>query len=238
MIKKVRSQKLYEQVEDQIRDMIIKGVYEKGKLLPSEKELMDMTGVSRITVREALRELAEVGIIETHKGKGSIVLIDGRELLSYSGMEESFNYRKNFELSIEIRLLIEPEIAKQAALLATDEDIDYLEQFIIQDKRVNNMTNNAENDIGGFHKGILKILNNPVLSEFFDSLVSLEMNRSYTKLIPPDKQSTISHELDTQHFKILEAIKEGNGEFAYFYMKEHTLYIMDLYTKYFNIFLT
>ena len=55
MLKKVTGTTLYEQVMDQIREMIVTGVYQKGDMLPSEKELMQLTGVSRITVREALR---------------------------------------------------------------------------------------------------------------------------------------------------------------------------------------
>ena len=80
MLKKVTGTTLYEQVMDQIREMIVTGVYQKGDMLPSEKELMQLTGVSRITVREALRMLAEVGIIETRQGKGSFVAVDGWSL--------------------------------------------------------------------------------------------------------------------------------------------------------------
>ncbi len=69
--------KLYEKVVDQIKNMISSGAYHKGEMLPSEKDLIEMTGVSRITVREAMRVLKETGVIETKKGKGSFVLIDG-----------------------------------------------------------------------------------------------------------------------------------------------------------------
>ena len=72
MFQVVDRPKLYEQVVEQIKNMIVQGIYKKGDLLPSEKELIEMTGVSRITVREALRLLNEAGVIETHKGKGSL----------------------------------------------------------------------------------------------------------------------------------------------------------------------
>ena len=72
--------KLYEQVVDWIKNRIIQGIYQKGNLLPSEKELTELTGVSRITVREALRLLNEAGVIETRKGKGSYVMVDAGEL--------------------------------------------------------------------------------------------------------------------------------------------------------------
>jgi GntR family transcriptional repressor for pyruvate dehydrogenase complex len=236
VIKKVKTQTLYEQVEEQIRNMILNGAYRKGDLLPSEKDLMDMTGVSRITVREAIRGLAEVGIIETRKGKGSIVLIDGNELLARAGMEESTGYRRNFELATETRLLIEPEIARQAALLATNEEIAYLEQCLIQGEKKKRTGSDVESHLEDFHRGILKILDNPVLAEFFDSLTRLEANERYTTLVPPGRQMTVSQELHAQHYKIFEAIKEHNGEFAYFYMKEHMLYLKNTYTKYFDNF--
>ena len=50
--------KLYEQVLAQIESMILQGDFKKGDMLPSEKEIIDMTGVSRITVREALKKLS------------------------------------------------------------------------------------------------------------------------------------------------------------------------------------
>ena len=68
--------KLYTQVLEQVKSMIAQGVYQKGDLLPSEKELIEMMGVSRITVRKALQILSEAGVIETRKGKGSFVAVD------------------------------------------------------------------------------------------------------------------------------------------------------------------
>lgn len=69
MFQIIERPKLYEQVVERIKDMIVRGIYKKGDLLPSEKELIEMTGVSRITVREALRLLNEAGVIETRRGK-------------------------------------------------------------------------------------------------------------------------------------------------------------------------
>lgn len=234
MIKKVRSQKLYEQVEEQIRNMVLNGVYGKGDLLPSEKELMELTGVSRITVREAIRVLAEVGIIKTIKGKGSIVQIDGKDLLADTGDARGFiNYRKNFELSTETRLLIEPEIARQAAIMATDEELAYLEECLIYEGKKRKTGEAVENHLEEFHRGILGILKNPRLLEFFDSLTQLETNEGAV-LIPPGRRLSVSQELDAQHSKILEAMKERNSEFAYFYMKEHLTYLKKIYQKYFS----
>ena len=131
MLKKVTGTTLYEQVMDQIRNGIVRGVYKKGDLLPSEKELMQMTGVSRITVREALRALAEAGVIETRQGKGSFVLAD-RDSLSpdLATVEKQTEYFQRFLASTEARLLLEPELARQAAKNATAEDLERMEAVL------------------------------------------------------------------------------------------------------------
>ena len=121
MFQVVDRPKLYEQVVEQIKNMIVQGIYKKGDLLPSEKELIEMTGVSRITVREALRLLNEAGVIETHKGKGSFVVVDGSEL--ESGEEETEAYNEQFINSTNARILLEPSVVKEIAVTATDEEL-------------------------------------------------------------------------------------------------------------------
>ena len=65
--------KLYTQVLEQVKSMIAQGVYKKGDLLPSEKELIEMMGVSRITVRRAVEELCAEGYLVKMQGRGTFV---------------------------------------------------------------------------------------------------------------------------------------------------------------------
>ena len=109
--------KLYTQVLEQVKSMIAQGVYKKGDLLPSEKELIEMMGVSRITVRKALQILGEAGVIETRKGKGSFVAVDASELAPAS--MDLKKYCESFVQATQARLLLEPAIARQAAQTAT-----------------------------------------------------------------------------------------------------------------------
>ena len=74
IVNKLSSNPLYEQVFNRIKDSVRSGEYKKGDLIPSEKELMELMGVSRVTVRQALKMLSDSGIIETRKGKGSNLL--------------------------------------------------------------------------------------------------------------------------------------------------------------------
>lgn len=100
--------KLYTQVLEQVKSMIAQGVYKKGDLLPSEKELIEMMGVSRITVRKALQILGEAGVIETRKGKGSFVAVDASELAPAS--MDLKKYCESFVQATQARLLLDPPL--------------------------------------------------------------------------------------------------------------------------------
>lgn len=229
MLPIVPGQKLYEQVISQIRDQIIRGVYQKGDALPSEKELTESTGVSRITVREALRILAETGVIETHKGKGSFVCV-GREELGPDADGKKHDYSISFFSSTDARLILEPEIARQVTLVATQDDIGRIGATIEA------VTSNHANETVTFHKALVETLANPFLSAFLDQLLNSENQLPLNSLIPPSKQKSVHQQLYGQHKKIFEMIKTRNAEFAYFYMKEHTMFVHDIYKEYFERF--
>lgn len=235
MMKKVTGTTLYEQVIDRIREMIVQGVYRKGDMLPSEKELMQLTGVSRITVREALRTLAEVGIIETRQGKGSFVRMNAEDLApDLATAEQQSEYRQRFLATNQARLLIEPELAHLAAQKATPEDLARLEAAL-QPKRGGRTA--GEGSFDEFHWAVAKAAGNPLLLEFLEELLELDrQGRSAFRLTLPEDQKRTSTVLKDHHWKIFEAIRDGNAEFAYFYMKEHTLHLLKSYEEYFQRF--
>lgn len=73
--------KKYQEIFNELRDQILNQVYHSGELLPTEKELQTHYGVSRDTIRKALRLLTEQGFIQKVQGRGSLVL--KRELLHF-----------------------------------------------------------------------------------------------------------------------------------------------------------
>lgn len=229
VFKVVAGRKLYEQVVEQIKSMIAQGVYLKGDMLPSEKELIESTGVSRITIREALRQLSEAGVIETRRGKGSYVLIDATEL----GRREDkrfAEYRARFRQAGEVRLLMEPEAARQAALKASDEDIAEIGRCL--------RSRQAEEleETGEFHRAIIRVLDNPFLEEMLERVVSAERDAPILALVPPNRQRSVQQLLERQHEKIFRAIKSRRAECAYCYMREHTLFRQRQYEEYFRYF--
>ncbi|OUN02487.1 transcriptional regulator [Flavonifractor sp. An92] len=215
--------KLYEQVLEQIKGMIARGTYQKGDLLPSEKELMNMMGVSRITVREALRLLSEAGVIETHKGKGSYVLIDSAELAPQG--ESLKEYCQSFLHSTDARLLLEPAIAREVARTASPEEVAHLGACI-----------QAPHPEDSFHRALIAATHNPILIQWFDQLVHLETDPTLSTLVPPARQKSVSALIEQQHQKVFEAIRDRKDEFAYFYMKEHLEFVRETYLSYFEVF--
>lgn len=239
MLEEIKGSTLYEQLIEQIKDAIARGDYRKGDMLPSESELMQKTGVSRITVREALKVLSEAGVIETRKGKGSFVVVDPSGFPSAEGARKSLaEYRTFFMNSTRARLLLEPEIARDAAQHAGPAEIEAIGRTLPRRKRSADPENNFEQ----FHHMVAKAAGNPLIVSILDQLMQAEdqnelRSSQELRLVPPERQKIISAELDSQHRRIFTAIQEHDGEFAYFYMKEHMQFLMRSYKEYFDWFL-
>lgn len=229
MTKNNKQVPLYEQVLRDMRAQIVSGAYKKGELLPSEKELIDRYGVSRITIRKALSILADMGLVETSQGKGSVVLF------SLDNIQESSEFAKaveehyqHFMASTQIRLMLEPEIAKQVAEKATKEQVQELKRAL----RKGDILDGKKRE--DFHRVIVSILGNEVLEEIIEQLLKLEQGGFALGVIFPDNQKETAEIIQEQHEKIYEAIRDRNPEFAYFYMKVHTEYMMKRYKEYYE----
>lgn len=226
MTKKNAKTPLYEQVIAEIKGQIMSGVYKKGDLLPSEKEFIDSLGVSRITVRKALSILADMGLIETSKGRGSTVLFSIEDMKNHDEYaKELEEYKRSFVEANQVRLLLEPEIARLAAKIATDEQIQYLREVLDKSKEPLSMD---------FHLALVDILDNKELTGILNQMIQLEETKAPSGIIPPERQDKTSKVVSEQHKRILMAIEERDSEFAYFYMKDHTKYMSVLYDEYFS----
>ena len=125
-ITKVNGQTKCDRVVDQIKDLIIRGVYKTGDQLPPEAALCDMFGVSRITVRESLKKLNMMGLVDIRQGKGTYV----RNIDLGTFMKPMFQLIDFEQIDVETiynaREIIEGGIAYLAARNRTDEECDAL----------------------------------------------------------------------------------------------------------------
>ena len=115
MFSHVKSKKVYQQVVEQIQTMAMNGELEKGDRLPTERDMAEKLGVSRTSIREAMRSLEMVGLVESRQGEGNFVggSISGNyfEPLSVMFMLNNGDPRDIFEL----RQVIEMEAVSIAA---------------------------------------------------------------------------------------------------------------------------
>lgn len=242
IVNKLSSNPLYEQVFNRIKDSVRSGEYKKGDLIPSEKELMELMGVSRVTVRQALKMLSDSGIIETRKGKGSIVAVDWKSILDPGELrDQAETYWHLFEQSTLARRVIEPSIAKQAAIMATEQDIRQLEYAFEHDSEIDEQAEPSirirkGTGLQSFHGCLWEILRNPLMKQIWEATVPPSNAITALPLIVPVRQESYKAEMRKQHGNILKAVKDHDPEYAFFYMLQHCDWIYETYQHYFEEF--
>ena len=122
------SYSLAEKAAHEIMDMIIvEQRFRTGDKLPNEMELAGELGISRVTLREAIRILCTRGLVEIRRGRGTYVVSGDPAMLRDNGASPlNANGVSNRDL-LEIRLMVEPMVAYYAALRATDEEIEEID---------------------------------------------------------------------------------------------------------------
>src|SRR3982074_911032 len=122
MYKVVQTSRLYQQIVQQIEESIEKGQLKPGDQLPAERELAQQFGVSRTAVREALKTLREKGLVEAYAGRGTFVTNETARSMRHTldRMIRSGTSEGAVQL-VEVREILEPEIAALAAQRADEE---------------------------------------------------------------------------------------------------------------------
>lgn len=164
--------RLYQKVVSHIEKQILDGDLKVGDKLPSEQKLGKQFGVSRTSIREAIRMLVFKGLVEINLGRGtfvttktSLVVRDSLSLLIQIEKKESF---RNL---IEIREILEPEIASIAAVRATEEDITALrEAIMLMDESLGDSQKYIEADLD-FHLALAEANQNPLMLILLDLLI-------------------------------------------------------------------
>jgi len=214
--------KLYEKVIDKIKELIVSGQLKTGEKLPSERELADRFQVSRVPIREALKILEFIGVVQAVHGDGiyvkNIDMDSIIEKLNYAMTEPDSTINELFEA----REAIEIMAVKLAAIRRTEKDIEMMKNIIAEME----MTALENNDINNnnyikldmeFHSLITKASRNKVLYGVHDSLRSL-LEISLGKTLK--RQGRIGVSLG-YHKKILQRIINRDPEGAAEMMIEH-----------------
>lgn len=217
MLEKIEKTKIYEAAVDQIRAQIENGTWKPGSRLPSERELAEQLGIGRPSIREAMRVLEVMGLVQIKTGQGIFVsepdpnVKRSKVLLS---MLEEDDYVVDL---LEVREILEPQIAYLAAQSATDRDIEVLQEILARmEKRANQGESTADDNID-FHLAIARSVDNKVLFQVQKLLLrsSRDAVVRYFEVPGRDSKSLVGHH------EILNAIKAHNPEQARKLMFEH-----------------
>ena len=207
-------------VVEQLKERIISGEYKSGDQLPPEGALCDLFGVSRITVREALKKLNMMGLVEIKQGKGTFVKTVDLGLF----MKPLFQLIDFEEIDVEAiytaREYIEGGTAYLAASGRTEFELTVLKN-ILQGIRQCIVEQDAvklyEYD-QAFHMEVAKAAHNPILLSILQPLE--EIDTACVKRF--DKYLTTIENCYKEHFDIFKAIEQQDPEAARQAMIAHT----------------
>jgi GntR family transcriptional regulator, transcriptional repressor for pyruvate dehydrogenase complex len=213
----VRPGRRYEQVAEQIHRLIATGALRPGDRLPPERELAAKFGVGRSSLRDAIRTLEVMGIVESRHGSGTVVRDLSTDSLVVPLASVLAHKRGLVNELLDVRRMIEPALAARAAANATDEELARLEDIVRrQGEKVRRGEPSIEED-SEFHYAIALAARNSVVLRVLDVLMDL-LRESRARSLQVKGRSERSCE---GHRRILRAIKRRDGPAAEAAVRKH-----------------
>jgi GntR family transcriptional regulator, transcriptional repressor for pyruvate dehydrogenase complex len=212
----VRRNRVYEEVAKQIERLILKKL-QPGDKLPSERELAEMLRVSRGSIRDAIRGLELLGLVEPRQGTGTIV----REISADAVVNPFANaLKRRKELVselIDFRKMLEPPLAARAATHASPEEVAEMEEILRRQEERQHQGDAGVAEDTEFHYSVALASDNSVVLRVIDILMDLLRDtRARSLQVEGRPQKSLSG-----HRRILAAIKRHDGEAAKAAMRRH-----------------
>ncbi|GAB3120719.1 FadR/GntR family transcriptional regulator [Glaciibacter psychrotolerans] len=186
----VRRRSLVDDVVEQIRAEISSGVWAVGDRIPSEYELIERLGVSRPSVRESVRALVQLGLLETRQGDGTYVVADDATQVA---LRRAIGTADSHEV-IQVRRALDALAAQLAAVHRSDADIDALQEHL-ESRQLAIRSGDSEQFIThdiAFHVGVAKASGNSLLADLYASFdaslrTSVADNSCLSRNADPDR---------------------------------------------------
>ena len=193
---KITKEAVPKEITNRLLDMIRERALKPGDQLPPERELAALMGVSRPSLREALRALALMNVLEIRQGSGTFVSsLDPGLLIEHLDFVFSLGDSTFLEL-FEARKIIETGIVALAAEKISENDLAELEKIVERSQAHIHDLDAFLKDDRDLHEKIIEIADNPILSRFMVSLSKLGLaSRSRTVRIPGVAEQTIADHL-------------------------------------------
>jgi GntR family transcriptional regulator, transcriptional repressor for pyruvate dehydrogenase complex len=212
----VRRNKVYEDVARQIERLILKKL-RPGDKLPSERELAEILSVSRSSIRDAIRSLELMGMVEPRQGAGTIV----REITASSLANPLANALKRKEELmgelLDFRKILEPPLAARAATHASADEIAEMEDILERQEGKLRRGDSTIAEDTEFHYAVALASGNSVVLKVLDILMDLLRDTRERSLQVEGRP----HKSLAGHRKILTAIRRHDAEAAKAAMRRH-----------------
>ena len=205
-----RPRRSYNKLSERLRRFMAEGKFRDGDRLPPERALAETFGVSRSSVREAIRALAEKGLLESRHGDGTYVRVPDMEPLRSALLEAVDSEGLMFDEVTEYRRIVEPAIAELAALRRTPEQLDRL-KIIACDQQRRVLAEEDDGDLDArFHLTLAECTGNRLLAATMERL-----NAIYAKGRTPELRDAAWRQFSvSSHLRIIDALERRSPEEA------------------------
>lgn len=209
----IRTKRAFEEVVQQIRDLVSGGSLQPGDRLPPERELSARLNVSRSALREALRTLESSGLLELRKGKGGGAFVTHGNPQAVSATMRDLLHLGNLSLDqlTEARRWIEEVVVRVATERATEADFLALEDNIRQAKALYEQKRYAEKTDKNieFHVLLARATRNPILVMNVESMI--ELLRSFAQRVSSDQATYLGF---AQRARVIKAMRARDADKA------------------------
>ena len=199
-----------------IEDAIRRGEFARGKTLPPERDLALKLGIGRPALREAIRSLAERGLVETRHGVGTVVVGDHHRPIADALGRALVGRRNAHAQVIEVRELLEGAIARRAAERATGaqrKELNKLQRAYADAGNDHDLLAKLDAD---FHRALARAAGNPL----FETMLSA-LRRAMTAAQRTALERMPAADVAKQHAAILSAVEAGDADSAERAMAAH-----------------
>ncbi len=214
----VQFERLYERITQQIERRIVSGDLKIGDQLPPERELAEQFGVSRTAVREAVKTLRQKGLVEVQPGRGTFITNGTTRAVRHSlGLMMMIGYATGSGHLVEVREILEPEIAALAAARASADHIAVMREAVAtMDAALEDPDKFIEADLD-FHLALAEASQNALIPTLIDSIVDLlrEQRKRIFRVSGGPERGQFHHK------RILDTVMRHDPEAAREAMRAH-----------------
>ncbi|KKB33621.1 FadR/GntR family transcriptional regulator [Bacillus thermotolerans] len=210
--------KTFKDVVEHIKENIANGTFAVDTKMPAERVLAEELQTSRATVREALRALESIGVVESRVGQGTFVR---KTRFTSQDPFASFSNQSSPSEVFTARLAIEPYLSELATRRATSEDLSILEASLKKMEKVLESKEEFEVLNAQFHHQIAAAARSALLLKFTDIIEGIHSEELWGKLISRSLKPEMMSVYHQQHLSIYQAIKERDHAKAREYTIQH-----------------